>query len=134
LRLSCLGPVVDSHKRRICGPAAGPPFGDIMSQATLSQADVAYLNELAADIAAHGGLGAQTIAEAMAQAHKRRQAFIREMLDQSSQRSRDVAKVLCTKVYSDLASKALMERTMRSIEGERRDSVVAELRREAGGF
>jgi hypothetical protein len=105
-----------------------------MSSAALTDDMKRYLNELAADIAARGGLGSQTIEEAMAQAHKRRQAFIREMLEQSSQRSRDVAKVLCTKVYSDLASRALMDRTMRSIEGERRASVVAELRREADDF
>lgn len=41
----------------------------------------AYLRELAADIAAHGGLHGKTMEQAIVEAHRRRQLFAVEMIE-----------------------------------------------------
>jgi len=61
-------------------------------------ADHPYWRELAADIAAHGGLGDDPHA-AICAAHDRRQAFAVEMLEGRTGRAKAAAKMLCAAVW-----------------------------------
>lgn len=60
----------------------------------------AYLDELAADIVAHGGLkDGQTVEDAMTDAHARRQAFAEEMWAGRTDRAIKARKALTEDIY-----------------------------------
>jgi hypothetical protein len=52
----------------------------------------AYLRELAADIAAHGGIEGRDMAQVIKEAHDRRQAFLAEMWEGQTE--------LCSVIYN----------------------------------
>jgi len=81
---------------------------------TITADMLAYLNELAADIAEHGGFGDMTIEQAMKEAHKRRQAFAQEMADQKTARSKMAAEALAAAVWIRLSSEGAIKRMERN--------------------
>lgn len=72
--------------------------------AELSQEAKAYLTELAADIAEHGGLGDDPQA-AIHAAHARRQAFAMEMAKGQTERARMVREAFATAIWLGVQSK-----------------------------
>lgn len=66
----------------------------------LTADELAYLNELAADITVNGGCDESTVVQAINDAHKRRQAFATEMLLLKSKRSLIARKYLQTSVWN----------------------------------
>lgn len=64
--------------------------------------ELAYLRELAADIANHGGLNGATMAEAVAAAHSRRQAFAAEMALGDSRRARMAREMLALSIWAEI--------------------------------
>ena len=73
---------------------------------------LAYLRELAADIAAHGGLNGTTMAEAVAAAHERRQAFAAEMAQGETERARMALAALAASVWAEIHANAAAERAV----------------------
>lgn len=63
---------------------------------------LSYLNELAADIAAHGGLEGKTMEQAVQEAHSRRQLFAAEMAAGETRRAKMARSALCTSVWIDV--------------------------------
>lgn len=76
--------------------------------AALSESERAYLEELAADIASHGGPG-EDMVEAVKVAHARRQAFAMEMAEGKTDRAQMARKVLLAKVYGECAARGAIE-------------------------
>lgn len=70
----------------------------------------AYLNQLAADIAADGGLKGQSVGEAITAAHQRRQAFAMEMANGHTKRSKMARKALQVSVWMECNARAAKER------------------------
>lgn len=68
--------------------------------AKLTEQELAYINELATDIATHGGLQGATFEHALIAAHGRRQAFAAEMARGETQRAKMAAKALCVSVWT----------------------------------
>lgn len=63
---------------------------------------IAYLRELAVDIANHGGLNGATMAEAIQAAHDRRQAFVAEMAQCETKRARMAREALAAAIWTDV--------------------------------
>lgn len=76
----------------------------------LTKKEEAYLNELAADIAANGGLAGMTIEEALEAAHTRRQAFALEMAACATKRAQMARKALQATVWHGAQVVAAKER------------------------
>ena len=72
----------------------------------------AYLDELAADIAANGGLDGVSVTDAVKAAHQRRQAFAMEMAQGDTKRAQMARKALQTSVWMDCKVRAAKERLM----------------------
>lgn len=68
----------------------------------IEAAELAYLRELAADIAAHGGLSGATMAEAIAAAHDRRQVFTAEMAQGETTRARMAHAALAASIWAEI--------------------------------
>lgn len=85
----------------------------------------AYLDELAADIVAHGGFGDQDPVAAMAAAHARRQAFIVEMANGETERSQIARKVLCAEVYGAAVLSVVRRKAIRQCEEIQRGSMLS---------
>ena len=69
----------------------------------MQQPDViAYLNELAADIAKHGGLEGKTMEQAIKEAHARRQAFAEEMAMCETRRAKMARKAIMASVFVEV--------------------------------
>lgn len=64
--------------------------------------ELAYLRELAADIAAHGGLNGATMAEAVQAAHGRRQEFAAEMAIGQTKRARMARETLAASIWAEI--------------------------------
>lgn len=76
---------------------------------------VAYLKELAADIAATGGVEkGQSIEQAMTEAHARRQAFAQEMAEGRTDRAIKARRVLSAQIYGDALVNSTIERMERT--------------------
>ena len=75
-------------------------------------AETSYLRELAADIAAHGGLQGKAMAEAVAAAHRRRQSFIAEMAQEETKRARMARAALTASIWAEIHAKAAPERAV----------------------
>lgn len=67
---------------------------------------IAYLNELAADIAAHGGFHDSDPVSVIAGAHARRQEFATEILNNATDRAAMAREVLLATVYTGLVARA----------------------------
>jgi hypothetical protein len=87
-----------------------------------------YLRELAADIVANGGLDeSQSIEQAMAEAHARRQAFAQEMVNGVTDRAKKVRAVLSAHVYGQAIARGAIRQTFDRLEdAERRGFVLAQ--------
>ncbi|CAN7650103.1 hypothetical protein LJR129_005075 [Acidovorax sp. LjRoot129] len=72
--------------------------------------EVAYLNELAADIAANGGLDGRNFEAALAAAHARRQAFALELATRATKRAQMARKALQATVWHGAQVLAANER------------------------
>lgn len=83
----------------------------------LPEAVTSYLNELAADIAAHGGFQDRDPTEVIKEAHERRQAFIREMLEGTTDRSKMAREILMTEIWISGVAEGARERALRGCEG-----------------
>jgi hypothetical protein len=70
-----------------------------MAETQLEPIEMSYLDELAADIAANGGLAGVPLEQALAAAHARRQAFVQEIIECTTKRSQMARKVLQTTVW-----------------------------------
>lgn len=77
---------------------------------------VAYLNELAADIAAHGGFQDREPATVIAEAHDRRQEFATEILNNKTQRAAMAREVLLGTVYAGLVARAATDHAIQRCE------------------
>lgn len=88
-----------------------------MKTQTIHDPDVqSYLNELAADIAAHGGLDGETMDQAVKEAHRRRQVFSVEMVEGATIRAKMARKALSTSILIDATSRIARERLMMDCE------------------
>ncbi|MES2877495.1 MAG: hypothetical protein V4713_03665 [Pseudomonadota bacterium] len=65
----------------------------------LTPQDITYLNELAADIAAHGGFNGMPVEEAVEAAHERRQAFAMELAQAATKRTQMARRALNTSIW-----------------------------------
>lgn len=74
------------------------------TSAPLHPDTTAYLDELAADIAARGGPTGDLLAD-IACAHSRRQAFVKEMIAGESDRARMARNVLMARVYAAVSAR-----------------------------
>lgn len=74
----------------------------------------AYLDELAADLAAHGQSG--DMLKDMQQAHERRQAFALEMAEGKTERARMAREALQAVIYSRLVARRATQRCMAACE------------------
>ena len=74
--------------------------------------ELSYFRELAADIAANGGLNGKPIKEAIKEAHIRRQAFAQEMIDNRTERAQMARKALCAHVYGVAVLKGSHDRAI----------------------
>ena len=77
--------------------------------------DMSYFKELAAEIAAHGGVdldNPEAVKEAVKAAHERRQAFIQEMLDNRTERAQMARNVLTAQVYAGAIARGTAERAL----------------------
>ncbi len=70
----------------------------------------AYLDELAADIAANGGFEGVSVIDAVTAAHQRRQAFALEMASGGTKRAQMARKALVTSVWIDANVTAAQKR------------------------
>lgn len=77
---------------------------------------LAYLSELAADIAAHGGLDGKTMEQAVQEAHDRRHSFAEEMAAGTTQRTKMARKALCTSAWIDATVRRSKERLVMDCE------------------
>lgn len=77
---------------------------------------LAYLSELAADIAAHGGLDGKTMEQAVQEAHDRRQLFAAEMAAGETRRAKMARTALCTSVWIDVTVQHSKEKMVRACE------------------
>jgi len=77
---------------------------------------LAYLNELAADIAAHGGLEGKTMEQAVQEAHNRRQLFAAEMVSGETRRAKMARKAICTSVWIDVTVQHSKEKMVQACE------------------
>lgn len=68
----------------------------------MTPAELDYLRELAADIAAHGGLDGKTMQQAVTEAHWRRQAFIAEMAQCETKRARMAREALAASIWAEI--------------------------------
>lgn len=101
------------------GPTqAAAPSSDPASSAVpqLPAAVLAYLDELAADIAANGGLEGKSIEVEIAAAHQRRSRFHDEILHGRTLRAQMILRLLCARVYADLVAKATADRAIEQCE------------------
>jgi len=71
--------------------------------------ELAYIAILGADIAKHGGiLPGQTMQEAVQAAHRRRQAFAEEMIEQRTPRAKLARRALAADVYLTLTARSAL--------------------------
>ena len=88
-----------------------------MTEQTIHDPGVqAYLTEMAADIAAHGGLDGKTMEQAVAEAHRRRQAFAVEMIEGTTIRAKMARKALSTSILITATNRVALERFMMDCE------------------
>lgn len=78
----------------------------------LNSKTLAYLSELAADIAAHGGAVEETIEKAIVDAHARRQKFARELLLCKTRRVRMAKKAIEKSVWTKANAEAYSKQFM----------------------
>ena len=76
---------------------------------------MAYLNELAAQIAIDGGFEGKDVVAVIKAAHKKRRDFIVEMINQQTDRSVMAKMALSTSVYISLVAKEEVERFSRRV-------------------
>lgn len=76
----------------------------------LSAKEQAYLAELAADIAAHGGFAGASVEDALKAAHERRKAFALEMAMGATKRGQMARKVLQAQVWNRVRAEAARKR------------------------
>ncbi|QDS15753.1 hypothetical protein [Xanthomonas arboricola] len=84
-----------------------------MERVALDTATKAYLNELAADIAAQGDPNGDLFAE-MEAAHRRRQAFASEMAQGRTDRAVRARRILGVQIYGDALVSSEIERMAES--------------------
>lgn len=72
----------------------------------------AYLDELAADIAEHGGLQGKTLMQAMQEAKARRQAFALEMAKGSTKRAKMARMAICASVWIGANTQKAIDRAI----------------------
>ena len=90
---------------------------------TLNNSAIAYLNELAVDIAQHGPSG--DMDADLRAAHERRQAFALEMANGSTPRAQKVREVLAASIYGQIIARDAIRSTfLRFDESERRAFVL----------
>jgi len=100
-----------------------------MTQATaLDPSALAYLDELAADIAAHGGFGERDPAVVIAEAHERRQAFILEMHSGTTMRAKIARAVLSGEVYGACIASSTREKVLAQCDDMVRADAVDQIR------
>lgn len=75
-----------------------------------------YLNELAADIAAHGGFQDREPLTVIAEAHARRQAFLTEMHENRTERVAMAREILLATVYGGLVARGAAARAIERCE------------------
>lgn len=75
----------------------------------------AYLDELAADIAAHGPTA--DLLRDMQEAHERRQAFALEMAEGKTGRAKMAREALTAAVYCRMVTRHVVQRCMTACEG-----------------
>jgi len=76
----------------------------------------AYLRELAADIAAHGGLEGKTMDQAITEAHQRRRMFAIEMIEGKTDRAKMARKAISTSILIQATNRIARERLMTDCE------------------
>ena len=87
------------------------------TQTTIHDQDVqAYLSELAADIAEHGGLEGKTMEQAIHDAHQRRRLFAMEMIEGKTVRAKMARKAMGTSILITATSRIARERLMMDCE------------------
>ena len=82
------------------------------SKQVLTKIEEAYLNELAADIAANGCLAGMSIEKAIEAAHDRRQAFALEMAAGATKRAQMARRALQATVWHGVQVVAVKERLL----------------------
>lgn len=81
-----------------------------MAPASITPKELTYLDELAADIAANGGLDGLSLEDALAAAHGRRQAFAMEMATCATKRAKMARAALLASVWHGAQVVAAKER------------------------
>jgi len=87
-----------------------------MSTIELPADVVAYLNELASDIASEGGLEWQSVEQAMRDAHARRRGFANEMMAGRTKRAQMIRAALASTVYLNIRKHETLDRFWRHAE------------------
>lgn len=93
---------------------------------------LAYLDELAADIAAHGGFNGRSVIEVVAEAHARRMDFIDEIRAGRTARAQMAGRVLLSRVYADLVARSCAAKALAACESIAANEFVATARRDLG--
>ena len=84
---------------------------------SINDTDVqAYLRELTADIAAHGGLDCKAMEQAVTEAHQRRRMFALEMVEGKTDRSKMARKAISTSILIEATNRVARERLMMDCE------------------
>ena len=87
----------------------------------LDPAAVAYLNELAAEIAAAGAVPTDVF-DAMQVAHERRRAFAIEMMEGKTDRAKQARRILCAYVYGRLVMRGAIDTALTALEHQVREA------------
>ncbi len=112
--------------------AAAPPSDPASADSQLPVAVIAYLDEIAADIAANGGLEGKSIEVEIAAAHQRRARFHEEIRDGRTLRAQMILRLLCARVYADLVAKATADRAIEQCEDLYNQANLVSARRSLG--
>ena len=78
----------------------------------MNESEADYIRELAADIKANGGLNGLSLSDAIIQAHNRRQAFIAEMAQQETKRSRMAYEALTASIFVEVHASHAVDRAL----------------------
>lgn len=80
---------------------------------TLTADERTFLDELAAHIAAEGGLSGRTMNEALVQAHAARQAFAREIREGQTTRAKMARRAIAHSVYAGIHVREIRDHAAR---------------------
>ena len=112
--------------------AAAPSSDPASAAPQLPAAVIAYLDEIASDIAANGGLEGKSIEVEIAAAHQRRARFHEEIRDGRTLRAQMILRLLCARVYADLVAKATADRAIEQCEDLYNQANLVSARRSLG--